>query len=1064
MRLSLPAPLGVDPGLFQHTAIRASAGSGKTFQLTNRYLQLIAAGAEPSSILASTFTRLAAGQIRDRILLRLAKAADDPKERRELGQHLGVAALARQPIIDVLASLAGNIHQMQIRTLDSFFAGVVRMFAIELGLPLGAEVVDEAQEKQMRAEAIRLMLDERQPQDLVDLLRLLTQGSAQRGVMNTINQVVDDLYSLYREADDHAWESVPQVAGRLPPAKLAQAIATVEQAACGDDKRFSKAFVEDCTRARNRDWEAFLGGGLAKAIASGADSYYKKTIDPSLSAAYRPVVGHAIAELIGRVRDQTIATRDLLRLFDAHYEKVKHRRGAVTFADLTAAMIKAEQLGKLEEIGFRLDAHLHHLLLDEFQDTSIPQWRALEPIAREMIGYLPSERTFFCVGDVKQSIYGWRHAAPEVLDELPHLLSGPDGSSAITQMELARSYRSAQPIIDVVNSVFESIQANEALSEFPDAVAAWRSGFAHHETAKTELAGYAELRTARRAGEDEEKNAIRFELAAKLAGELHQRNPDLKIAILTRTNDAVAHLLYELGPSRLNVPASGRGGGPLTDAAPVNALLDLLHLADHPDDTAAAFNVATSPAGKMIGLSDYRSRSDRERIAHEVRATLLHEGYGRTIADWAARLAPACDQRELRRLLQLVELAGTHDDQSTLRPGDFVRLVEQSRIEDVQPAPVQVMTIHQSKGLEFDAVVLPELESQLTGPNTPPVVFERDGETGPITRICRYMNKDVLALAPHLQPLFDRHTRRAVRESLSLLYVAMTRAIHALYMIIDPPAENERSIPKKLSGVLRSALGLGDNQPESVLWEHGDRNWLAKTPSPATKSIPKPPPVGTIKLAPSQDSMIRGQAFRAASAASLKPTADSFQLRLPDSESRDCGIVMHALLTRIQWLEDFQPDVAELTSVAIAYAPRRDAKWARRQVDRFLKKIITQPAVAQALSLNGENRSLRRVYREHQFARLIGGKIQIGSIDRLVVEYDPLPSHTPQLHSRPRSACVIDFKSDLVQEQTDARDCAQRYRGQLESYRAAVVETCGLSETSIIMQVVFAEAGRAIEL
>src|SRR3954470_14255703 len=88
------APLPVDKRCFAPVSIRASAGSGKTFQLTNRYLQLAAAGAEPRSILATTFTRLAAGQIRDRILMRLADAVDYPEKRRELAEHLGLKGLS----------------------------------------------------------------------------------------------------------------------------------------------------------------------------------------------------------------------------------------------------------------------------------------------------------------------------------------------------------------------------------------------------------------------------------------------------------------------------------------------------------------------------------------------------------------------------------------------------------------------------------------------------------------------------------------------------------------------------------------------------------------------------------------------------------------------------------------------------------------------------------------------------------------------------------------------------------------------------------------------------------
>ncbi len=189
---------------FAHLRILASAGSSKTYELTTRYLKLLEAGAAPSSILASTFTRAAAGQIRGNLLQTIADAVLHDEARDTLTQRLEVPSLSADKALDLLVRLIENLHRLQVRTLDSFDGSVVRSFALELGIALGSDIVDEDQITHIRAEAIRLMLDEREPQTLVDLLRLLTQGAADRSVMQTIDRTLRPMYDLYREADREA--------------------------------------------------------------------------------------------------------------------------------------------------------------------------------------------------------------------------------------------------------------------------------------------------------------------------------------------------------------------------------------------------------------------------------------------------------------------------------------------------------------------------------------------------------------------------------------------------------------------------------------------------------------------------------------------------------------------------------------------------------------------------------------------------------------------------------------------------------------------------------------------
>jgi ATP-dependent helicase/nuclease subunit A len=1058
-----------------HVAIRASAGSGKTFQLTNRYLQLIAAGAEPSSILASTFTRLAAGQIRDRILTRLAAAAEDPASCRELAGHLELPLLSPAHATSILARLAKQMHVMQIRTLDSFFAAIVRDFAIELQVPLGAEVIDEEQAASLRARAVELMLDEHDPQRLIDLLRLLTQGASDRAITSKIDSTVSELYDLWREATADAWECVPQPPGRLSPPHLINAIKRLEAAACPSGDRWRGAFEKDCECARLWRWSDFLTGGMAKAVASGANTYYRSPIPDELLQAYAPVVRHAIAEVIGRVRDQTIATRDLLGAFHGHYEAVKRRQRAVTFADLAGAMIRAQKTGAFDEISFRLDAKLAHLLLDEFQDTSIVQWNALAPLAHEVTSVAPPQKSFFCVGDVKQSIYRWRDAAPEVLDELPRMLPG------LEIRTLAKSYRSAPAIIDAVNQVFECIDQNAAVADHANAAAAWARGFTPHETAKTELPGYVELRFCKRTAENEEADVIRLRAAAECAAQLHLANPHMSIAVLTRTNRAVGRLLYELGPSRLNVPGgvSGRGGGPLTDAAPVNVILDMLQLADHPDDTVAAFNVARSPAGALNfarrrDADDPKARPDswwndgrvRRSVARTIRRSLLDRGYAATISEWVREIArgAACDARELRRLGELVTLADAFDREAagaTIRPADFAARVEKTRIADIQPAAVQVMTIHQAKGLEFEAVILAELGSKLSGEGTPSVIVERgDGEheIGPVTRICRYMKDDFVPYVPDLAPMFRQHQQRVVRESLSVLYVAMTRAIHGLYMIVNPPETNKDGSAsmkgfKTLAGVVRCALAPNQTSPDTVAFSHGNPDWHQSLVVRAAQR-PDETPIQSIQLAAGNDDDGRfGSAVAASEEAEVSmPLAR--QLRLPDGEARDRGSALHALFEQIEWLEEYSPDEVALARFVRSRLPRREERWALARVREFLRAIAS-PAVRDTLSRRGADASQLQVHREHPFARFAHGGIQRGTIDRLVVALDR--------HCAAASATIIDFKTDACSAH-DVVSIATHYRAQMAIYRSAVSEMLGVAPDAVAARLLFVGAGAAVDV
>lgn len=1049
----------------QHVSILASAGSGKTYQLTNRYLQILARGAAPYGILASTFTRAAAGEIRDRILRTLAESADGDDKRDELTRRLQRPGMSRQFVLDMLTALAHNLHRLQIRTLDSFFGTIVRCFALELGLPADARIIDEDEAFRLRRAAIQRMLEEGDEAAIIELLASLTEGSSERAVTDTIDNTVSSLYDLYREARyTDAWRAIAP-GETLTEVALDAAIADLRACVPSGPKRTMDAHARDCERAEqcktgsSDDWMEFFGQGLAAKISDGSCVYYAKPIDGRTVAAYERLLKHAKGVYRRRVIDQTRATHELLVRFDDCYQRVKHQHKALTFADLTVALAQADLSGKLDDICYRIDARLRHVLLDEMQDTSIQQWNAMRPIVDETVSYTPEERSFFCVGDVKQSIYGWRNACPEILSRIDQLLGAGAG---IVKQNLATSYRSAPAIIDVVNKIFTALGNNPSLMRYPDAAQRWDEEFQTHTTQRKELAGYVRLRTVARCEDQAKRQNLRLQEAAHLVHELYHRHPGKTIGVLLRTNGAVGRVLYELGPTRLKVPATGRGGGPLTDAPAVNAILDLLRLADHPDHSVAAFNVLSSPLGPVVGLTE-DGPGPRHRAAARVRRMVASDGLARTLQPWVKAIAGQVDERQYRRCMQLIQLAQAWDQRASLRCDDFVAMVETRAVADPSASAVQIMTIHQAKGLEFDIVILPELEAELASTRTLKVVYERNGDAGPISKIARHVSKDMWSMFDDLRPMFEQHIGRLAHESLCLLYVAVTRAREGLFMLIDPPGESSRTAPARISSLVLHALHDGPADPDSVVFEWGDPQWLAPhapvTAAPVDPSAPHlETPQAPLTFAPTQGPLLRSTG---AMASDLAGRTVGQVLVLNDGPTSAWGGAVRALFAEVTWLEDFSEDKRALLAAVQKAAPNRDEEYAQTVVLEFLR-MLAAPTVRRALSRGSAPASALQVERQVPFARLEGGALQTGEVPRVVLELDPDLSEGTEGHVR--RATVLGFCLDNVDTHELAAERALSYREPMSAWRAATAEQWGLERDQVAGVLLFVVAGLAIPM
>jgi ATP-dependent exoDNAse (exonuclease V) beta subunit len=938
------------------------------------------------------------------------------------------------------------LHRLRVGTLDSVFTQMARSFSLELGLPPGWQICDETVDRRLRVQAIREMLESQATDDTLRLMHLLSKGETRRSISRQILDLVNELYRIYLDSPAEAWRVLPRHKP-LSPAELAAAMSELAEVALPDDKRFAKAHAKDLANAQEENWETFLSSGFPKQLAAGNTTYYKKEITPEMRAAYGPLIDHAKAQVLAAIAGQTEATHAMLARFEDAYDRIRLMQRALRFDDVTHRLGEAADARPLEQVAYRLDAHLAHLLLDEFQDTSPAQWHVLRPFARRIVNR--PDDTFFCVGDVKQAIYGWRGGVAEILEAI----TGQLGS--LTEQELDTSYRSSQPVIDFVNRTLGRLSGNAALEKYDEAARAWDKRFRPHSTARKELAGYCRVETGPAAGQGENQGAMTLDYAADRVAELHAAAPGRSIGVLVRRNTSVARLIYQLRKKH-GIAASEEGGNPLNDSPAVELLLSLLRLADHPGDTAARFHVARSPLAEPLGLVRFDDNGSAGALSAEVRRRLLEDGYGRTIYEWTRLLAPHCDPRDLNRLVQLIEMAYDYEPRATGRADDFVDLVQQQRVEDPTSADVRVMTVHQSKGLQFDIVVLPELDYRFIG-QTADMVVGRKGPTEPVERVCRYVKEDLRPLLPReYRAMFDKERQQTAEEALCLLYVALTRAVHALHLIVAPSKPNARNIPASPAGLVCSALGLGpQTEAEAVLHESGDGAW-ADTGGP---SAPRAKPEAVekplrIEFAPASKQPRRGLDRRSPSQLEGGPRVDlASRIGLDTADALMRGTVIHAWFEQIRWLDkDGEPTDETLWRIARRHTG--DDVGIRRWIDDF-RTALGRSVIRDILSRSAYDGTIGQPgdpYRERPFAVREGNTIVSGTIDRLVVCSEG---------STPVAADILDFKTDRVSAD-DSGAIARRvefYRPQMQAYARAVASMFGLESDRVAARLVFVEAG-----
>lgn len=1052
-----------------HKMILASAGSGKTYALTNRFVQLLACGAPPERIVALTFTRKAAGEFFDEILNKLARAALDPKEAARIGADIGEPQLGPADFLRMLRVMVGAMHRLSLGTLDSFFAKVVRAFPLELGLGGDFEILQEHGVQLERQRVLRQLfaragdrLDDAQV-NFIEAFKRATFGAEEKRLAARLDRFIDEHQNVFLDAPDgEAWGNPRRIwpegspwLGKAGDTKGAtEVLRRWAAGSCANEKQQKRwdDFLEaldvwapgaampkpmDYVMVKALEIWAALGEEEVELIIERK----KQTVPPEIGAALKMLVREVFRGELTRRLEMTQGIHTVLSGYESIYHDLVRRAGKLTFADVQRLLMPAAGAPGLSSGGapedgrlfvdWRLDASYDHWLLDEFQDTSHGQWSVLRNLIDEAVQDPEGRRSLFYVGDVKQAIYAWRGGDPRLFREIfDHYNEVAPGT--IEEDRLDKSWRSGPAIIATVNRVFGDAAV---LARLVPAVAAerWTREWRDHVSAKPQLGG----QVAWLHGDDDEARAA---LTLKLLSEINPLERGLSVAVLVQSNDAATWLADYL---------RREGGLPAVAASDLHVCMDnplttavlaLLQAAAHPGDRFAWEHVRMTP---LAGLLE-----SGEALTRDVLRQVNEDGFARTVETWLRRLEPAVgadDAFSRERARQLTEAAQRFDATGSRDVAEFVQFAERHVVRDAETAAVvRVMTIHKSKGLGFDVVVLPDLEGNSLATR------RRDGLA--VQRTAERAVDWVLDMPPKLFHEHDEvlaaHVAEAeadaAYEKLCLFYVATTRAKRAMYLITKPVGEKSTSdnFPRLLTETL-GAVGcagtarIGSWECDAVFSE-GDEAWFEAI---TRQDDAEEDASGPEKLVPLAE-VVAAERHPARTPSGTKAgmVTGAALFGAASSGAANFGTAVHRAFAAVEW--------GGVTSELLA-------AWKAAGLGEPVVAEATACLEARGLAEVFARRPGAEVWRERTFEIVIAGEWITGVFDRVVLVRDA--------EGRIVEAIVYDFKTDRTTPD-EAPQVATRYAGQMGIYRQAAARLAGLPEMRVRCVLVLTALRGAVEV
>lgn len=1037
---------------FANEKASASAGSGKTFSLTTRFIALACAKGkdnkfDPFSIIALTFTKKAAGEFLVNIIKRLANAVLSENDAQALSKEVieVIPTLAndlptQESFAKILKLCVKDINKLHLSTIDSFFSTIVRQNAnaLKIFAPITIEDENGAKTQHFMLESISHMMNnnainEDEVKIFAELVKRASFKEEKKQFCDLIKQILQSAHHTYfRYKDEDVWGNIELSNVKFNNIPYNQAIYTrnqaiVESTLSGIDPfKCLLEFIDNPTRANlktntNAILDNILQHKLNGTLATLTSIGYKKSTLPLTCAKEIDLILDMIfTEHFTRLSDASKAMWKIASLYEKEYENNIRSKGNITFSDIPFILSDDERQTEKEIIEYKLDSKFNHWLFDEFQDTSYTQWNILKNLVEEAI--LSSEKSFYYVGDVKQSIYSWRGASPELFNGIFNYYN--QNTQLISNAKpLTVSWRSGEYVIDAVNKIFEDEKMlKRVFGEQPAKI--FSHDFQKHISAeslnkKKQYPSYARLTFY-----DGESSKIEetYNICEKILEILQETNPiqnGTTCAILVNKNEQANYIVDFLKENGYN--ASGELAVEIASDRPIVSLFTaILRRLAHPQNTAS------DAYCNMADISDFTCNFSEDFVKNSI-LKIYTEGFKSFATDYEIFMRNKFKTKETPiEYAWLTSICNDIDKSGVYSIDEAVEYINSSKINtSASKSVIQVMTIHKSKGLAFGMVILPiSIENK-----------HRDGMIRIGDSIMIAPSATLASMNKDLQCEIEKLKDINKFENICKQYVAMTRPERALYILAKKfkddsfkkdkendisferllleafyPAIKNYSAPKDAKGMYADILNSG-----GVL-DMGNANWFKDLPPTQPTQQQRVPEIA-VNVSPVEE-------FETYAPSSANKTINQ------DKQQALLGIKIHDFLEQITSIKN-----VDLTKVQNVFEEYPD-------VVKGLSALFINPQFTQFF--DNENAFEKN---EIPFSRIENNKQIVGTIDRLVAIKNT---------SGFEKAFVIDYKPNT--------NDIEKYKSQLIQYKNAVADILNLDQEKISCYIAGYLDGKVVKL
>ncbi len=737
----------------QCMALKASAGSGKTFALSVRFLALLFKGANPSEILTLTFTKKATAEMKERILdyLKILQKEnlEDEKEKEKSQNILKELEEKYRLNPSFVQNSAQKIYQrflnaeIRISTIDAFFQSILRKFCWFVGLSANFEVNEDTKVHQQQLnESFLSALNNEQLEELsVFITQCLSYDSyTSDSILERLRFLKNKLYLFDPNKKDLAFDEEGFLEKLRNLNKQIQSVETASDTA-------KKAIKCD-------DFRGFLNSSLTWLEKKSEYRYFKKFKDeiPTLESECEEIEN----DLKRYYEAKESALFKKFPKFIQLYDKATSKIQALDFdaiKDKVHALLNGYEEMPAEFFYFRLDSKIAHILIDEFQDTSLNDYKILAPFIDEIkagIGQAKWHRSVFFVGDVKQSIYGFRGSFSSLFESV---------SKDFYHDNLEFNHRSSPFIINYVNTIFKKAYQNSPTAyleqKYPKA-----------SSNKHARDGYVKVSLVA-----DERELLLKQILQEAKNLLEHRIDPKDITILCATNDDALEIKNYLQENLSAIRPSTESSAKLSQFVESKIIKNALEyaLAEEPYKPFykhSVLKLAGYLHDDVIALPGFNPK--KESVAGFVWKVMEQfELYGEP-AQSCLELAVGCEDAN-----------------------EFLEKLEAKEIASFKIEGAQIMTIHKSKGMQFPYVIVCERLGKPKSNNSNQFLEEYSG-TELLRLYYRMKNREVVD--KDYARALDKEEAAKDHEETNVYYVAFTRAELGLVVV----AKDKKGMREKL--------------------------------------------------------------------------------------------------------------------------------------------------------------------------------------------------------------------------------------------------------------------------